>query len=65
MPDSPLEIQEGVDLMRIIDNGLPIEVLKTDHQTIGVDIPEDISRVEKELAKDSVYTRYREAEGTA
>jgi len=65
LPDSPLEIQEGVDLMRIIDNGLSIDVLKTAFQTIGVDLPEDVLRVEKALRLDSIYGRYGDSKGAA
>ena len=58
LPEGPLEIQESVDLMRALENGLPINVLKTSFQTIGVDVPEDIVRVERFLDTDPVHELY-------
>jgi 3-deoxy-manno-octulosonate cytidylyltransferase (CMP-KDO synthetase) len=60
LPESPLEIQEGVDMMRAIENDLPVNILKTTHQTIGVDVPDDIARVEAKLAQDPIYARCQE-----
>lgn len=55
----PLELQEGTDLLRAVEHNLPIHVLKTRYQTKGVDIPGDIQEVEKRLAQDPIYQRYR------
>ncbi|MFH2201705.1 MAG: 3-deoxy-manno-octulosonate cytidylyltransferase [Elusimicrobiota bacterium] len=60
LPESPLEIQEGVDMMRAVENNMPVDILKTPYQTIGVDVPEDVRRVEQALADDPIYPRYRE-----
>ena len=47
LPEMPLEKQESVDLLRALEHGLPIHVFKTDFQTVGVDVPEDVTRVER------------------
>ena len=58
-PETPLEIQESVDLLRALEYGLPIHVLTTEFQTVGVDVPDDVARVEALLETDSVYSEYR------
>ena len=41
---TPLEILESVDMMRVIEHGLDIQLVKTDIETIGVDTPNDLRR---------------------
>ena len=49
---TPLECAESLEQLRALENGYRIKVVETDCQAIGVDRPEDISRVEKELLND-------------
>ncbi len=58
LPETPLERQESVDLLRALEHGFPIHVLETAFQTVGVDVPADVARVERALADDPVYARY-------
>ncbi|MCX8069030.1 MAG: 3-deoxy-manno-octulosonate cytidylyltransferase [Thermodesulfovibrionales bacterium] len=51
---SPLEIAEGLEQLRALENGFKIKVLTTDRDTIGVDTPEDIERVEKWIKNSSL-----------
>jgi 3-deoxy-manno-octulosonate cytidylyltransferase (CMP-KDO synthetase) len=51
MPPSPLEQAESLEQLRALQNGLKIRVLHTDKPHLGVDRPEDVVRVESELAK--------------
>jgi 3-deoxy-manno-octulosonate cytidylyltransferase (CMP-KDO synthetase) len=48
---SPLEEVESLEQLRALQNGLKIRVVETDRPHLGVDRPEDVDRVEKELAK--------------
>ncbi len=43
------EIKERLEQLRFLDNGIKIKVLKTGYRSIGVDIPEDIEKIEKLL----------------
>jgi 3-deoxy-manno-octulosonate cytidylyltransferase (CMP-KDO synthetase) len=47
---SPLEVAESLEQLRALQNGLKIHVLETERPHLGVDRPEDIARVESELA---------------
>lgn len=49
MPKSKLEILEGLEQLRVLDNGYRIKVIETQYKTIGVDVLEQIAEVEKEL----------------
>ena len=47
LDQSRLEITEKLEQLRLLENNIPIQVVLTDHQTIGVDRPEDIETVRK------------------
>ncbi len=49
LPQSTLEIVEQLEQLRALENGIPIRVLETDYEAVGVDVPEDVERVEKLL----------------
>jgi len=44
---SELEQVEKLEQLRFLENGIPITVLETPHDTIGVDTEEDLRRVEE------------------
>jgi 3-deoxy-manno-octulosonate cytidylyltransferase (CMP-KDO synthetase) len=46
---TPLEIAESVDFLRILEHGHPILGVVFDHETVGVDRPEDVGKVEEIL----------------
>jgi 3-deoxy-manno-octulosonate cytidylyltransferase (CMP-KDO synthetase) len=48
---SPLERAESLEQLRALQNGFKIQVLLTRKPHLGVDRPEDVLRVERELAK--------------
>jgi 3-deoxy-manno-octulosonate cytidylyltransferase (CMP-KDO synthetase) len=47
---SPLERAESLEQLRALQNGFKIQVLHTSRPHLGVDRPEDVARVESELA---------------
>jgi len=47
LPPSPLELAERLEQLRVIENGYAIKVVQTTHQTVGVDTPDDVARVER------------------
>lgn len=55
---TPLEKFESVDMMRVIEHGLDIQVVKTDAETVGVDTPADLARAEEMLRNDPFTSAY-------
>lgn len=51
LPASQLEVIEKLEQLRILENGIPIRVVETDKDSIGVDREEDLLAVEKQLEK--------------
>ena len=49
---SPLEKLEKLEQLRLLEAGIPIQVVLTEHQCYGVDRPEDVPRVEEILRKE-------------
>ena len=45
-PVSPLENAEKLEQLRALDHGIGIAVVKVDYDSVGVDLPEDVERVE-------------------
>ncbi|MFN7141676.1 MAG: 3-deoxy-manno-octulosonate cytidylyltransferase [Limisphaerales bacterium] len=48
-PVSPLENAEKLEQLRALENGIQIAVVKVNYDSIGVDMPEDVARVERIL----------------
>jgi 3-deoxy-manno-octulosonate cytidylyltransferase (CMP-KDO synthetase) len=47
LDQSPLETAEKLEQLRLLENNIPIHIVATEHQSIGVDRPEDIPIVTK------------------
>ena len=45
LPQSSLELSESLDQLRFLQNGVPIYVAETPHDTVGVDTEADLQRV--------------------
>ena len=50
---SPLEQAERLEQLRALENDIAIAVCKVDYDAIGVDVPEDVQRVEALLAEQN------------
>ncbi|MBL9174161.1 MAG: 3-deoxy-manno-octulosonate cytidylyltransferase [Verrucomicrobiales bacterium] len=46
LPVSSLEAAEKLEQLRALENGIPITVARVHHDSIGVDVPADVARVE-------------------
>lgn len=49
LPKSNLEFTEMLEQLRLLENGINIKVIETTHAAVGVDVPEDIKKIEKLL----------------
>ncbi len=50
LPVSPLEEAEKLEQLRALENGIRIGVAKVKYDSVGVDVPEDVGRVERLLS---------------
>lgn len=57
---TPLEIAESVDMLRVIEHGLPLYAVFTEKETLGVDTEADLKRGEEMLAADPLTSRYHD-----
>jgi len=47
LPMGPLEQSERLEQLRALENGVPIRVVETEYESLGVDTPEDLERVSR------------------
>ncbi|EPS72950.1 hypothetical protein M569_01801, partial [Genlisea aurea] len=47
LPPSPLQVEEDLEQLKVLENGYKMKVIKVDHDTHGVDVPEDVEKIEK------------------
>jgi 3-deoxy-manno-octulosonate cytidylyltransferase (CMP-KDO synthetase) len=58
LPETPLEIVESVDFLRILEHGFEIQGVIYDQLTVGVDKPDDVEKVTEILLKDPKQNEY-------
>ena len=58
MEESPLEIYESVDMMRILEYGEKVRMVPTGCRTWSVDTPDDLARVTRLMETDDLMQRY-------
>lgn len=58
LPRTPMEIAEGIDMLRVLEHGHRVRIVPTDDQTFGVDTPSDRARAEAILATDDLTRAY-------
>ncbi|MBL8992505.1 MAG: 3-deoxy-manno-octulosonate cytidylyltransferase, partial [Spirochaetia bacterium] len=51
LKQTPLELAESLEQLRVLENGVAIHVVETNEETVDVNAPEDLLRAEKMLAK--------------
>ena len=60
LPETPFELVESVDMMRLREHGYQVLGVPTDGVTLGVDHPEEVDRIERELQTDLVQKSLHE-----
>lgn len=58
MAESPLEIYESVDMLRILEHGGKVRMAPTTFRTWSVDTPQDLARVAKLMDGDALMAAY-------
>lgn len=52
LPQTPLEVAEGIDMMRVLEHGMKVRMISTSHKSYAVDTPEDLLRVEEVMSSN-------------
>ena len=55
---TPLETCESIDMLRLMEHGRPVRMVPTERDTLAVDCPEDVLRVEEHLRRDPLINTY-------
>lgn len=55
IPQTPLQIAEDLEQLKVLENGHRIKVAVVKHRSIDVNLPEDIKKVEEWLCKQNTY----------
>ncbi len=53
MPQTRLEAIEKLEQLRVLESGYRIKAVITEHESFGVDIPEDLGKILQQLEKES------------
>ena len=53
MPQTPLELIEGIEFLRILEHGYRVKGVFTPHDSFDVDTPEDLVEARRRLAPDN------------
>ena len=51
LPRGPLELAEDIELLRFIENGIKVQMVEVDRDTVAVDTPSDLEKVRAILSK--------------
>ena len=54
LPPTPGEQREKLEQLRLLEHGIPIKVVETEYDSIGVDTPDDLARAEALLHAQSL-----------
>jgi 3-deoxy-manno-octulosonate cytidylyltransferase (CMP-KDO synthetase) len=58
LPQTPLEIIESVDMLRVLEQGYKVKMVSSQYETYSVDTLEDLKRVESEMINDTLIGMY-------
>jgi 3-deoxy-manno-octulosonate cytidylyltransferase (CMP-KDO synthetase) len=58
LPQTPLEIVESVDMLRVLEHGYKVKMVLTGFETYSVDTLQDLKRVENLMWKDKLRIAY-------
>ena len=58
LPPTPLEKEESIDMLRLIEHGQKVRIVETEVDTHSVDTPEDLRLVESLMRSDALLRRY-------
>ncbi|XP_010919659.1 3-deoxy-manno-octulosonate cytidylyltransferase, mitochondrial isoform X2 [Elaeis guineensis] len=54
LPPTPLQLEEDLEQLKVLENGYKMKVIKVDHDAHGVDTPEDVEKIEALMRERSI-----------
>jgi 3-deoxy-manno-octulosonate cytidylyltransferase (CMP-KDO synthetase) len=57
---TPLEVAESVDMLRILEHGMTVRMVRTAARTVSVDTPQDLAAAEALMRGDALFASYRD-----
>ncbi|EEF45074.1 3-deoxy-manno-octulosonate cytidylyltransferase, mitochondrial [Ricinus communis] len=51
---TPLQLEEDLEQLKVLENGYKMKVIKVDHEAHGVDAPEDVEKIERLMREHNV-----------
>ena len=61
LPPTPLEVAESIDMLRVLEHGYKLKLIRCDIDVHAVDTPQDLELVERLMAHDPVAHQYMDA----
>lgn len=55
LPPTPLQLEEDLEQLRVLEHGYRIKVVIVNHASIEVDLPEDLQKAEQWLCKQNIF----------
>lgn len=59
-PRAPLEAIESIDMLRVIEHGAIVQMVRFDEFALSVDTPEDLEEVRRLMPGDALFAEYGE-----
>lgn len=56
LPQTPLQIEEDLEQLKVLEHGFRIKVAVTEKESIGVDTPEDLNKIERWICKQNSFS---------
>ncbi len=53
---TPLQLEEDLEQLKVLEHGYRIKVAITDQASIGVDTPEDLNKIEQWICKQNIFS---------
>ncbi|URE08265.1 Cytidylyltransferase [Musa troglodytarum] len=54
LPPTPLQLEEDLKQLKVLENGHKMKVIKVNHDAHGVDTPEDVAKIEALMRERNV-----------
>ncbi|KAJ8616387.1 hypothetical protein MRB53_035759 [Persea americana] len=54
LPPTPLQLEEDLEQLKVLENGYKMKVIKVEHEAHGVDIPEDVEKIESLMRERNI-----------